>query len=350
MLDSVMAQLNDLIENLNLEGLNESLPYIGAIGAGAAVVVGLYCCSNAQVTNLDKLIAAIKAENVELAKQYINAMTLEELNSRDKTNHTPLLYALNSKTSQIAKALIDKFLAGKHSLDIRMANGGSLLKNKRKATKLLSLITAPYKNYACSDVKRFAGNINHEVDNQTRESIMTRVSKNVTAETEANMIQPYLGNFSRKQISRCAQLVDEAQSAACTGFALSVAEKLLILFPNERLQIISHQGGYAGTHVFVALNNQGEVWDINQLQDLHKAGKLESEEGEKVMSQAIENFKETYIIDTWLASLGWGNGVFDFEKYLLTPKISHFLYSGSCSYDSKLSETAPQNHRTVIYK
>ncbi len=233
---------------------------------------------------------------------------------------------------QVATKLTEKFLKEKVPMNVMMPNGKSIFQDLNYAKKLISTITSSYREYACSDVSRFPGNINPELSADKKQSIKERKSKNVEAEKLANNVQPLNGSFTRKQIEQCAKAIEKSKSAACTGFALSVADKLLILFPDERIQLISHEGGFRGTHVYVVVNHTGREWNINKLQTITS---LHTTEAQNKIGEVVAEFENTLFVDTWLASLGWGKGVFILEEYINMKQNCHFIFDGHCTFDSK---------------
>lgn len=309
-------------------------PYaLGVVGLG----IGLYAFqqfrksrpNNTSATS--QLVAAIKDKNIEVATKLIEAMTIEELNKANTEQITPLVQALRS-SQQISKLIVEKFLKHNAAVNTQKPDGKSIFRSKTLGKRLLGLVTAPYRAYQCSDAKRFPGNIHASAN---KAEILSRKIKDEAAATHSTTIQPYTGNYARAAIQKCATLVDKAQSGACTSFALAVADKLLTLFPHERVEILGHKGGWRGSHVFVVMNHQGEGWKLNDVDAAFKNETLSTSEREQVVDAALVELKDTYIIDPWLASLGWGSGVFDPYEYMDNEPNRHFILNTATYFDSK---------------
>ncbi len=283
------------------------------------------------ISNTDILISAIASKNILDATDIILNMSLEELNKTDANNSTPLYMALK-KSRKIAELIINKFLVSDMSVPMhyQLPDGKSMFKDSVYAKKILQVVNAPYKNYACSDAKRFPGNINPAANIQ---AIIDRITKDSRAETEANVIQPISkGKFTRASIARCAQLIDKAQSGACTTLALASADKLLKLFPSERIEIMAYRGGILA-HVFVVINHRGEGWMMNKC--FTEGNSLKKGELKNLMACALDELKDAFIIDPWLATLGWDDGVFNIHDYYTNEKNRHFLTSCVNHFDSQ---------------
>lgn len=292
-------------------------------------------------TPQEALMDAVRHNQEAQALTLIDNMTIEELNRPAQNGQTVLALGLK-KSRKVCEKLIERSLAENTALNTQMANGTSIFDNPsltRKllsyvnghhkkyscvdATRLLGATVGQYKEYACLDATRFRGNINQQSD---VDEILSRKPFNQMAYTQSIQIQPIRGGkFSRQQIKTCAELVDKSKAGVCTTFALAAADKLLTLFPNERIQVVAHNGGANGSHVYVVMNHHRDHWQLNDL----KGKALESDEAEQI----IQEFEKAYIVDPWLASLGWKDGIFDFDSY--ADQFSGFLYDAEIRFDNQ---------------
>jgi len=204
---------------------------------------------------------------------------------------------------------------------------------------LLSIVNIDFKHFACSDVKRFVLNIK---DKAKAHEITNRVTKDGPAELQANLIQPMHGKFTRMAIAHCAKLINQSQSGVCTTLALAGADRLLKLFPNERIEIIAHEGGYQGTHVYIIMNHTGDSWKMNNLQAMRESGTDKAQASDELTKVFLQETDHAFIVDPWLASLGWDAGVFDILVFLNDKRLSNFLTSTVCFFDSN-NEPKPKN-------
>jgi hypothetical protein len=287
----------------------------------------------------DLLNQAIMQKNEDVASKLIAEMTVDELNQADSNKRTPLYLALNH-SRKLTTQIVNKFLSEKCALNTAKPDGKSLFTSDNLSNKILSVVCGQYKDYHCGDAKRFPGNINPKAD---KEQILARKPKAAFERqaAEASTIQAYNGHYSRKAIERCAELVDKSKSGACTSFALAMADKLLDLFPNERIEIMGHVGGYRGTHVYVVMNHKGDDWKLNDIENQLADKNLSKEQKSHLIDDVAEQLSGTFVIDPWLASLGWSNGVFTPMQYFEMKVNSHFLFGVETLFDSSKS-TSPR--------
>lgn len=300
-----------------------------------------------------QLYDAIQGKNVDVAADLIAQMSVDDLNQADQNGNTLLLTSLK-QSRKVCELLINKFLQKRSAMNTQMPNGTSIFQDEKlgrrllafangrhnnyaclDATRLLDATTGQYKNYACLDAARFQGNIANDADKQV---ILNRKAADPQAYNQSTQIQPIIkGEFTRKQIQQCAELVDKAKAGVCTTFALAVADKLMVLFPNERIKVVAHNGGADGSHVYVVMNHQAEDWKLNDLKNQSTDGARKN-----LMLKAAEEFDKAYIVDPWLASLGWKDGVFDFANYC--HQFEPFLKSVELRYDT--GSISPKNTLT----
>ncbi len=279
-------------------------------------------------TNLDKLIIEIKNQNLEGASAYIATMSTEELNGVDRSSSTALYCALYH-SFEISRLILDKFLKSNSTPNCNNPDGISIFSDEKDGARLLGTVTHCFRKYACADARNFRDNI-HE-DANSEEILSRRPKPAAEAEAaEAAQIQPVAGRFTRKSISRCAKLVDRAQAGACTSLALAAAHRLLKLFPEERIEIYAHNGGM-GSHVFVVVNHSGNEWSYNHSDNQEILD--DKPRRDALRDRICQEHENSFIVDPWLASLGWDNGIFTFPQYLTNH--SGFLFNAHRYFDNK---------------
>lgn len=277
----------------------------------------------------------------EDAKKIIDSMSCDELNQVSDKKETPIYCSVN-KSRVIAEYILNKFLESKHPLNVITPDGNSIFTHPSLGKRLLLLITQKYSNFACSDARTFRGCIHEDADsNKIINKLGTMPESNVRLGTQANLIQPIRGHYSRSAIEKCAELVDLSQIGTCTTFSLAVADKLLTLFPSERIQVVAHKGGHTGSHVYIIMNHHGDTWHFNskETMDIAKIAsdkELNDHLEKKIRDMLQHELKDSFIVDPWLASLGWDQGIFFPIEYA----NSHlrFLADLDFVYDSNLDK------------
>lgn len=349
MTDILQDQIKKPIENLISQ--NPLLFGAGMLAIGAASLLYAFYRSRTvnqhaylQYNNVkqktasstEALISAINSNkpDLEQIQNLISNMTAEELNLTDSSHATPLYYAIK-KSKEISMLIVDKFLKSNVPMNYLLPNGQSMLEKKGFAKKLLRVINAPFNEFGCSDVDTFPGNIKPGADVELiKKRTSNRTQRQKQAETQANLIQPFTGVFTRKSIEECAKLLNIAKAGACTTLALATADRLLKLFPNEHIKIMGHNGGHRGSHVFVVMNQKGNNWMFDEMKDL-----------DQMENKFFEEYQDAFIVDPWLATLGWQDGIFDVYSYHQDKNTGHFLYNCDCYFDSKFEVTPKLRQR-----
>lgn len=286
-------------------------------------------------------------ETQEKAKRIIDSMSCDELNQMSEKKETPLYCSVNN-SRVIAEYILNKFLENKHPVNTTTPDGHSIFTHSGLAQRMLSLITQKYSSFACSDARTFQGNIHPKADSdKIIKKLSTMPDSNVRLGTQANMIQPIGGHYSRGAIKKSAELVDSSQIGSCTTFSLAVADKLLTLFPSERIQVVAHKAGHTGSHVYIIMNCEGDEWRFNS-KAMEAAQTMASDEEaaehlEKIAEAMAQQLGEAYIVDPWLASLGWSQGIFTPVKYM--ENHLGFLADLEFVYDSNLDKKENAVHR-----
>jgi hypothetical protein len=286
----------------------------------------------------------------EKAKKIIDSMSCDELNQMSEKKETPLYCSVN-KSRAIAEYILNKFLENKHPLNTTTPDGSSIFTHSALAQRLLSLVTQKYSSFACSDARTFQGNIHANADSdKIIKKLSSMPDSNVRLGTQANMIQPIGGHYSRGAIKKSAELVDSSQIGSCTTFSLAAADKLLTLFPSERIQIVAHKAGHTGSHVYIIMNCQGDEWRFNS-KDIDGVKAMTTDEEaadylDKIAEAMVQQLEGAFIVDPWLASLGWSQGIFTPVKYM--EHHLGFLADLEFVYDSNLDKKEKANVKSEI--
>ena len=126
----------------------------------------------------------------------------------------------------------------------------------------------------------------------------------------------------QKTIKRQAKFVDKSKMGSNSTFASAIADKLLCLFPEQRIKILRSDDARDYQHFYVVMSHTHEDWEY------HDEWKLE-------LPKAFDN---AFVIDPWLASLGWDDGVFSLTQYLEHDQNKTFLYNAQCLFDTELDK------------
>lgn len=237
----------------------------------------------AEERKLKKLLVEISNKNIASAIDLVQQLSPELLNQKDKnTGAIALQYALAYQQHDIAIAIIEKLVAAQQPLDI--SDNNSFTPFHYNAELILQTLTKGYSEYACSDYLRFESAIapgkKEWVAQKTLDMSQTRTQYEMTANLSAHP-NSHTHTFSKAQIQRIAEDIDLAKSACCTTFALSLAHKLLKAAPTLVFKLASYPNGMS-SHCYLSFTAPTGT---------------------------------EFLLDPWLASLGWGNGVYRKEAY-----------------------------------
>ncbi|MCS5708125.1 hypothetical protein CC99x_004325 [Candidatus Berkiella cookevillensis] len=237
----------------------------------------------AQEQKLKKLLVEISRKNIPGAINLVQQLSPELLNQRDKdTGAIALQYALAYQQNDVAIAIIEKLVAAQKPLDI--SDNKFRTPFHYNPELILQTLTKGYSEYACSDYLRFESAIapgkKEWIAQKTLEMSQTRVQHEMTANLSAHP-NAHTRTFSKAQIQQIAEDIDQAKSACCTTFALSLAQKLLTAAPTLAFRIASYLNGMS-SHCYISFTAPTGT---------------------------------EFLLDPWLASLGWGTGVYRKEAY-----------------------------------
>ncbi|MGE4350034.1 MAG: hypothetical protein AB7D28_09745 [Candidatus Berkiella sp.] len=237
----------------------------------------------AEERKLKKLLVEISNKNIASAIDLVQELSPKLLNQRDKdTGAMALQYALAYQQNDVAIAIIEKLVAAQKPLDI--SDNKFRTPFHYNPELILQTLTKGYSEYACSDYLRFESAIapgkKEWVAQKTLEMSQTRVQHEMTANLSAHP-NAHTRTFSKAQIQRIAEDIDLAKSACCTTFALSLAHKLLKAAPTLVFKLASYPNGMS-SHCYLSFTAPTGT---------------------------------EFLLDPWLASLGWGNGVYRKEAY-----------------------------------
>lgn len=236
-----------------------------------------------QDQKLHDLLKAISTGNISVAINLVIELSPMALNQRNKTTGaTALQYALAYQHNEIGIAIIEKLIAAGQPLDVPDEKG--LTPFHYNAELILETISKIYCEYACSDYLRFEHVIAPEKKNWVIAKSQAVTEIRSQYEMIANMsAHPniHTHQFSKEQIQQIANDIDKAKSACCTTFAISLAQKFLSLTTSLNFKIVTHPNGM-NSHCYISLTTPTDA---------------------------------VFLLDPWLASLGWGHGVYSKQAY-----------------------------------
>ncbi len=290
--------------------------------------------------DLKLLEQAIRENRHEYMIELLKSIPINKLNLPNKHGKTIFYMALEMNNTTAINAIVDTFLEEKAAINVLGPDNKSIfeamtneINSDTLSKRLLDAVLRDYRTYQCGDALTFSSMIPDSADKQ---EILARKPLN-DKYLQANSIQPIKGGrFTRGQIESAAKSVDESKAAVCTTFALSAANRLLILFPNERVEIVAHNHNRE-SHVYVLMNRAGNKFDGLNL-DL-KDGDEERIliDLDEIINTAKGEMKKGFVVDPWLLSLGHSSASYGIEDYMAS-ELTQFLLQRECRFDSKANK------------
>ena len=233
-------------------------------------------------TQLNKLnLSIVSGISVKETIALIDDFEPNLLNTPNSEHITPLLYAVSYQKTELAIYIAKKLVQADFSLDIPNDKGHNSLDYNPEL--LLKILVDRYSEYACSDYLRFPTVVCPGKGQwlAAKSNAITEAQSHHEATANQSAHPNYTtGSYTVYQIKNVANEIYQARSGCCTTFAIALANQLLKYLPSTEFQILAYSNKLS-SHCFISLTtSRGE-----------------------------------FILDPWLASLGWETGVYSKEQY-----------------------------------